>query len=707
MRMVRRLLPVGITRRVEAAAALTAFLAVVLSTGAGLPLLLAEMREREAAQVNAAAASVSRALSEASQALQTAAGVAALDPALAQASTSRGPRTVLQQASLANLAAAASADMVVLEDSQGRIVAQHLRYEDHRSKALASVLSQPQAGERGIEFVACDADLALHAFAPLLAGGRLVGRLHLLSRLADRVALGLPAGLPPGWEVFFVAGGQIAASSAPELFAGARLAQWRGKRPPLRQVSGTVVLVTGPRANYEAVLFPLWGRGQVAGFWGLAVPAGAQVPGLSGLVRALLIIAAASVLLAVVVGRWQARFITAGLARLSHQVNRVRLGDLEIAKAEGPPQDEVAVVASALAEMADQLKRSFAELRAERHKVQSLVDRMAEGVLVIDAEQKVVFLNPTLRKMLSLIEAEQQVPFAELPAELQEGLKGVLQEGREREMEMQPAAAAGRYFRVRLAPVPVVPGTGGAMAVLTDVTPYHELDEMKTDFIGYVAHELRSPLTVIKGFAELLQSTGESMSQDYREMLQAVSLHSDRLNGLVESLLELTRLEAGAPLVLSKEPVELDKMLVALVALYRAYASGHEFVLELPEEALCLEGDPDRVGLIFSNLLSNAIKYTPPGTRVMVRGRAQEAAVVVEVADNGPGIPAEHLRNIFDKFYRAPSPVRQKKRGSGIGLYLVKRLAEAHGGTVTVSSTLEQGTSFTVRLPRGSPPVGA
>jgi len=222
---------------------------------------------------------------------------------------------------------------------------------------------------------------------------------------------------------------------------------------------------------------------------------------------------------------------------------------------------------------------------------------------------------------------------------------------------------------------------------------------MKSDFIGYVAHELRNPLTVIKGFAELLLTSERDFPEEYREMLEAVSLHADRLNDLVDSLLEMSRLETGAPLVLKQENVDMRSLLESLISVYRAYGSGHQLALEADEGDLRLRGDPERLGLIFSNLISNAIKYTPQGTKITVRARRDGEMLTFAVADNGPGIPAEHLPHIFDKYYRAPSGVRQRRRGSGIGLYLVKRLAEAHGGAVAVESTEGVGTTFTVTLP--------
>jgi len=692
--MLRRLLPPGITRRIEAATALTALLGVALSTGAALPLLLTALQERETAQVNLGVASVSRGLGEAQQMLWAATQVAALDPGLGAAVTKSGQADSTKR--LTDLAAVTGAHAVTLTDREGRVVARYLR-GGKRAAEIAERLQPKLVGETGgVEFGAGAGEIALHSCAPLAVGGQPVGVLHLLSSVGDRLALALRGRLPPDWEVFFVQGGKVVASSAPDLLRGARLGPWRKGRQPV--LPGTLASVVGGGGRYDAMLLPLWGGGQVVGFWGLTFSPVSGGATLSWLLQGILVIALASLLLALVVGRRQARVITAGLARLSREVDRVRAGDLDVVGPGGPARDEVEVLAAALAEMASELKRSFAELSAERRKLQALVDRMAEGVALIDDQRRVVFLNPTGRKMLSL-EGQERPGFEALPSELQQALAESLEHVQEMEIEMQPEAAAGRYFRVRLASVLVGPDTKGAMAVLTDITRYRELDEMKTDFIGYVAHELRNPLTVIKGFAELLLTTGEGVPEDYHDMLQAVSLHSDRLNDLVESLLELTRLESGAPVTLSKETVQLDKMLTTLVTLYRAYGSGHEFVLELPEGGISLQGDADRIGLIFSNLLSNAVKYTPQGTRVIVRGSIEQEVAVVEVADNGPGMTAEHLRNIFDKFYRAPSAVRQKKRGSGIGLYLVKRLAEAHRGTVEAASAPEQGTTFTVRLP--------
>jgi signal transduction histidine kinase len=228
-----------------------------------------------------------------------------------------------------------------------------------------------------------------------------------------------------------------------------------------------------------------------------------------------------------------------------------------------------------------------------------------------------------------------------------------------------------------------------------------ELDQAKTEFLSVVSHELRTPLTALQGFSELLLRSTLPPEKAHRCL---VYLHTEActLGRIVGELLDLSRIEAGRPLELHPEPVDLDALLERNVELFASEHRQHRFEWTPTAPGLALRADPDALDRMMKNLLSNAVKYSPRGGRVIVSASpAPDRPGMVEVAveDDGVGIPAEQLPRIFDKYVRVPHPDTAAARGLGLGLSLVKALAEAHGGGVEVDSLPGKGSRFRLLLP--------
>jgi len=228
-----------------------------------------------------------------------------------------------------------------------------------------------------------------------------------------------------------------------------------------------------------------------------------------------------------------------------------------------------------------------------------------------------------------------------------------------------------------------------------------ELDQAKTEFLSVVSHELRTPLTALQGFSELLLRSALPPDKAHRCL---VYLHTEActLGRIVGELLDLSRIEAGRPLELRPEPVDLDAVLERNVELFAAEHRQHRFRRTATGGGVTLRADPDALDRMLKNLLSNAVKYSPRGGQVCVSACPapdQPGMVEVAVEDDGVGIPAEQLPRIFDKYVRVPHPETAAARGLGLGLSLVKALAEAHGGRVEVESLPGKGSRFRVLLP--------
>ena len=239
----------------------------------------------------------------------------------------------------------------------------------------------------------------------------------------------------------------------------------------------------------------------------------------------------------------------------------------------------------------------------------------------------------------------------------------------------------------------------GIVAALSDVTRQHELQQTKNDVIALVSHEMRTPLTAIQGMTELLANY-EMDSGRRKEISAAIHDEVKRLTAMITEYLDITRLESGATAP-RMAPVRVDALLQRIVLLLGPVAAqrGIRLTLEADAAALAVVADADLLSRAVENLVSNAIKYSPDGTEVKVRAARDGEGVAIAVTDRGYGIPEADLPRIFEKFYRVPRVEDAGVPGAGLGLALVREIAELHGGSVTVESKVNEGSTFTLRIP--------
>ena len=233
-----------------------------------------------------------------------------------------------------------------------------------------------------------------------------------------------------------------------------------------------------------------------------------------------------------------------------------------------------------------------------------------------------------------------------------------------------------------------------------------EAGRLKSDFIGFVAHELRNPLTTIRGYVQtLLQDTGHTFDEETKEeFYSAIEADADRLLEMINDLLDVSRLEAGRPLTLSLKEVDVRSLLERLVKRHRFYkffTTNHELVLQMSDDVpATILADEDKLNQIISNLLSNAIKYSPNGGRIGVSAEILESGLLqIQVRDSGVGMTEEQGGRLFRQYERIERSSIQNIPGTGLGLYLTKNLVELHGGTITCRSVQGSGSAFTITIP--------
>lgn len=238
------------------------------------------------------------------------------------------------------------------------------------------------------------------------------------------------------------------------------------------------------------------------------------------------------------------------------------------------------------------------------------------------------------------------------------------------------------------------------IANVRDITNFRKAQEMQSVFISTVHHELRTPIAIIKGYASTLGRDDVDWENDViREKMAIIEDEADRLTDLVEDLLTASKIQASRELRLNLADADL-KALAARSAARLAGQTGHRIELSFPEDFPLIPGDEVRLRQVIDNLLMNAIKYSPAGETITVGGRFSERGVTVFVRDEGAGIPKDEVAKVFDRFYRMDDNLTRKTQGTGLGLYLVKAIVEAHGGEISVKSQMGAGSTFYFTLPR-------
>lgn len=399
----------------------------------------------------------------------------------------------------------------------------------------------------------------------------------------------------------------------------------------------------------------------------------------------------AALLVAVVLSWFFARSVSQPVVELSEVARALAAGDFSRRPARAAP-GEVGDLAVAVNRLAEQLSARVEALRAEETLVRELAESLNEGILALDARQQVVRVNETARTLLNL---RAPLPFGAelLPRDraFRDAMTAALAGETVHDAE---AAIGGRILNVTARPL----DHGGAVVALLDLTRLRRLETVRRDFVANVSHELKTPLTVVRGFAETL-ADDDPPAETRRQFAQSIASHTRRMQRLVDDLLDLSRIESGG-WVPEPQVVDFAAVIADDVSSMRATADRKGIRLDATVDAgaEALYADPTALRQVVGNFVDNALRHTTAGG-VTVLARREGHGVTVSVADTGCGIDSEHLPRIFERFYRVDPARSREQGGTGLGLSIVKHLVDAHGGRLHASSTPGVGTTLSAWFP--------
>jgi PAS domain S-box-containing protein len=336
----------------------------------------------------------------------------------------------------------------------------------------------------------------------------------------------------------------------------------------------------------------------------------------------------------------------------------------------------------------------YSAATSDRNKLETILTNIQDGVIVLDPDQRVILVNQTARAAFNLGETNlvgKMITDVVQKTELLELVKSPGSEHYPNQCEIE--LDDGRVFSAQLTPIADV----GIAITFHDITYHKKLDRLKSDFVSTISHDLRSPLTAILGYIELLDRAGpvNDLQRDFIHRVQT-SVHS--ITSLVNDLLNLGRIESGFDT--RKETISLSSIIdeSLVVTEDRMKKNNIQLSRDYPADLPSMYGNPIQIRQMVDNLLDNALKYTPEGGKIKIGVQVDGTQLIFQVSDTGSGIPALDMPYIFDKFYRA-SNTSTDIPGSGLGLSIVKSIIETHQGRIWVDSTIDKGTNVTVVLP--------
>lgn len=373
-------------------------------------------------------------------------------------------------------------------------------------------------------------------------------------------------------------------------------------------------------------------------------------------------------------------------------------------------KDEVGILANSINDMASKLNETFMSLQDKNLKLEAIMSSVVNGIIAIDSSEKILFINPVAIRILNINEKDavgKHLLQVVRNNAIDKYMNSIIKDRKFFDTEITLEGQNEKILKFYANPIRQTEKSDmkGIIITIQDITELRKLERMRTEFVANVSHELKTPLTSIKGFVETLKMNGMDNPDDNLRFLGIIEDEADRLYRLINDILSLSELEQRKAKI-KRESINVSKSVAEVVEMLKKQSDDKHIGLsvKLQEGMKNLEGDPDQLKQMLINLIDNAIKYTPENGMVEVEAynasdKSENEAVIIKVRDNGIGIPQQHLPRIFERFYRVDKARSRKVGGTGLGLAIVKHVVILFNGKIEVHSDEGKGTEFTISIP--------
>ena len=456
------------------------------------------------------------------------------------------------------------------------------------------------------------------------------------------------------------------------------------------------------RMDMLYVALPIKDSNKVAGVLRLALPLDSVQKTLLN-IRNIILLSFLFVLgVALVIGSIFARTITKPINRIIDISRKFSEGDFS-KRLIGEPRDELGELASTLNNMAQAIEDKIKEVNSQNQELVAIFNSMVEGVIVTDNQGRIVTINPTVERIFSLsktgvrnklfLEAIRSTDIAEI-------VSSVLKDGKSITKESEILAPEHKILKLSASPILEHNSITGCVVVLHDITQIRKLETMRSDFIANVSHELKTPLTSIKGFVETLLEGALEDKKNSVSFLRIIKEHADRLNDMINDLLSLSYLEARE-VKLDTEKINIKDLTDRVLSGFKSQQKKKSIeIINDISASISIKADTGKIEQVLTNLIDNAIKYNRDKGIIKLYSQDMGSSVKITVEDSGFGIPEKDIPRIFERFYRVDKARSRELGGTGLGLSIVKHIIELHKGSIGVDSTETVGSKFWFTLPQ-------
>ena len=455
------------------------------------------------------------------------------------------------------------------------------------------------------------------------------------------------------------------------------------------------------------VAVPVEEEGELLGFLRLALPLSSLEHTLGQIRWVLIGVALAALVIASMLGHRLATTLTVPLRSIAQTADHISRGNLS-SRINVDSNDETGSLASSINRMASSLEQQWQEISLHKEQLETILNSMVDSIIVFDEENRAVMANPAAEKLFGLTSG-QLLQHYDLEIirnlELHSHISEVSREKNLAELEIETSYPQKLYLQVSLIPINIKKeNKSGVLAVFHDITELRRLEKVRSDFAANVSHELKTPLTSIRGFAETLQTEAKTDPETVRYFSEIIFREATQLQTLIEDIMRLSQLESGK-VKLNFEPVEVSTLVDDLLQYLDDHLKEFQIDIDIPPTLPPVKADYNLLFQVLTNIVDNAIKYTAAGGQIKIGAKEEkppsgkEYWIHLYVADTGIGIPREAQTRIFERFYRVDRDRSRKKGGTGLGLAIVKHLVELHQGKLELESEEGKGTRVSVFLP--------